>query len=194
MKRITPDILIVAAMFSCGCSTSYILPQHQPYKSVDIKGCAVGNASAEEQVVLRTGEECTLVFAGDMVAQPLGGCLDYHKKRIVSLASTYRMSRPGLVLYEKTVDALRRRGVRVQRQYLPQAQPSPVKQVYFKVEELCVYRVHKKQGDRIVANAAVSCGPEAAKDGSRLQLFADIPPESDVFEALAESLLDQLVR
>ncbi len=179
----------------CGCSTPYLLPHHRP-ETRDVEGAgtsAVTNRSASGISGITKGDALILVFAGESVTQPFGGCLDYERKKIVAPASSYSMSRPGLALYEKTVDALRSRGYSVDRLYLPQTGQAAKKQLFLNVEEMEVYRIHKKKGDRIVSKAIVLCRTGREGEWSRQRVRVDISAENDVFAALAEALLSQIL-
>lgn len=181
---------LLTVLFLCGCSTPYILEHHHP----EDQSASLARGPIPDALMLKKGETITWVFAGESVTQPIGGCLDYDQKRLVSPASSYRMSRPGAALYEKTVDALRRRGVATERCYLPPSRAADRKRLALFVEEMELYRIHRKTGDRIVSKAIVLLRLEGHKDECRLQASADVPPERDVFEALAEALLGQIIQ
>lgn len=175
----------------CGCSTPYILPHHSP-ETIAAGGTVVRGAVKQLDVDL--SRPLVLVYAGEHVRQPFGGGLDYERTKISPPSSSYSMSRPGLVLYEKTVDALRRKGVVVERLY-SEALPSKTQKqtLFLRIDEMELYLLHGEMTDRIAARAAVSLREDLSRDWQQWDVEADISAKQDIFEQLADALLAQMM-
>lgn len=186
--------LVFLGFLMCGCSTPHVLPQHHGVSlCLPEKKALLQQAADPVKLDFKKGDEVVLVYAGECVSQPFGGCIDYATGDITGIEASYSMNKPGLVLYEMIVDELRKRGCSVSRMYSTRPVLSEgKKELMLKVNEMEVYAIRKKKNLHVVAYASVLCRMSQSEEWKNQVVLVDVPFSQDVFDEMARSFVNQI--